>query len=172
VTGGTRGAVTGGTRGAVTGCVRRATRRDRDRVVELWLGLLAHHAPLDPHYRVRPGSEGEWRRLVERLLNSSDAAVFVWEEAGALLGFCTAQVEEAPQVLVERSRAELTDLMVEPRARRRGIGRALVEAGAQWIRAQGAERTTVRVASHNPEAQAFWRALGFGDFMDVLQRRG
>lgn len=168
----TRGAVTERTRRAVGGCVRRATRRDRDRVVELWLGLLAHHAPLDPHYRVRPGSEGEWRRLVERLLNRSDAAVFVWEEDGALLGFCSAQLEEAPSVLVEGSRAELTDLMVEPRARRRGIGRALVDAGAGWIRARGVERITVRVASHNSEAQAFWRALGFGDFMDVLQRRG
>lgn len=156
----------------MTGSVRRASRRDRNRLMELWLGLLAHHEPLDPHYRLRPGSEGEWRRLVERLLDSSDAAVFVWEEDGALLGFCTAQVEQAPPVLVERSRAEITDLMVEPRARRRGIGRALAEAGGAWIRERGVERTTVRVAAHNPEGQAFWRALGFADFMDVLQRRG
>jgi hypothetical protein len=34
------------------------------------------------------------------------------------------------------------------------------------------ERTTVRVASGNAEAQAFWRGLGYTDFMDVLQRRG
>ncbi len=156
----------------MTGHVRRASRRDRDRLVELWLGLQAHHAPLDSHYRVEPGSEAEWRRLVEGLLRRSDAAVFVWEQEGELLGFCTAQVETAPPVLVERSRAEITDLMVEPRARRQGIGRALVEASARWIRKRGVDRTTVRVAAHNLEAQAFWRDLGFSDFMDVLQRRG
>ena len=156
----------------MTGGVRPAGRRDRDRLVELWRGLLEHHEPLDPHYRVRQGSEREWRRLVDGLLRRSDAAVFVWEEDGGLLGFCTAQVETAPSLLVERSRAEITDLLVEPAARRRGIGRALVEACARWIESQGVERTTVRVASGNSEAQAFWRGLGFADFMDVLQRRG
>lgn len=156
----------------MTDGVRRAVRGDRDRLVELWLGLLAHHAPLDPHYQVQPGRDREWRRLIERLLASPDAAVFVWEEQGALLGFCIAQLEEAPPVLVERSRAEITDLMVEPGARRRGIGRALVEASVDWIRRRGVERTTVRVAAQNAEAQAFWRALGFADLMDVLQRRG
>lgn len=151
--------------------VRAATRRDRDRVVELWLELLGHHEPLDPHYRVRPGSTPEWRRLVEKLLGSPDAAVFVWDEGEALLGFCTAQVEKAPPVLVETSRAEITDLLVLSGARRRGVGRALVEATAAWLRGRGVERATVRVDARNPEAQAFWRALGYGDFMDVLQRR-
>ena len=156
----------------MTGRVRPAGRRDRDRLVELWLGLLAHHEPLDPHYRVRPGSEPEWRRLVDGLLAGDDTAVFVFEQDGALLGFVTVQVERASPVLVERSRAEITDLMVEPGARRRGVGRALAEAAAGWIRERGVEGTIVRVAAHNPEAQGFWRALGFSDFMDVLQRRG
>jgi hypothetical protein len=29
----------------------------------------------------------------------------------------------------------------------------------------------VRVAVRNAEGQAFWRALGFSDWMDVLERR-
>jgi hypothetical protein len=32
-------------------------------------------------------------------------------------------------------------------------------------------RVEVRVAARNAEGQAFWRALGFGDFVDVLDRR-
>jgi ribosomal protein S18 acetylase RimI-like enzyme len=152
--------------------VRQAAHRDRDGLLELWLGLMAHHASLDPYYRVRPGSEGEWRRFVANLIASEDSVVFVWEEGGALLGFCTVRVETAPPILVERSRAEILDLMVAPGARRRGIGRALVDAGADWILRQGIQRTVVSVAAHNAEAQSFWRALGFGDFVDVLQRRG
>ena len=151
--------------------VRAATRRDRDRVVELWLALLEHHTPLDPHYQVRPGAESEWRRLVEHLLKGRDSAVFVWEEGGALLGFCSAQVQPAPPVLVETARGEITDLLVVPAARRRGVARALVEATASWLREREVERVTVRVDARNPEAQAFWRAMGYGDFMDVLQRR-
>jgi len=29
----------------------------------------------------------------------------------------------------------------------------------------------VHVSPHNPEAQAFWRAQGYGAHMDVLHRR-
>ena len=35
----------------------------------------------------------------------------------------------------------------------------------------GATRVEVRVAAYNDAGQAFWRAQGFGDFMDVLHRR-
>lgn len=153
------------------GGVRPATRRDLDRVLGLYMELLAHHAPLDRYYRTRPGTEADWRRFLERLLGDRDAVVLVWEEDGRLLGFCAAQVEEAPGMLVEAARAEITDLLVRPEARRRGIGRALVEAALAWIRGRGVQRATVQVANRNAEAQGFWRALGWGEFMDVLQRR-
>jgi ribosomal protein S18 acetylase RimI-like enzyme len=153
------------------GAVRSATRRDLDRLVELWMELLEHHAPLDSYYRTRPGSEPDWRRFIEHLLGDRDTALFVWEEDGQLLGFCGAQVEEAPGMLAETARAEITDLLVRPGARRRGLGRELAEAALGWIRGRGVARATVQVAARNAEAQAFWRALGWGEFMDVLQRR-
>jgi N-acetylglutamate synthase len=60
---------------------------------------------------------------------------------------------------------------VAPAARRRGIGRALAGAALAWAQAAGAARVEVRVAARNPGGQAFWRALGFADFVDVLDRR-
>ena len=68
-------------------------------------------------------------------------------------------------------RAEITDLGVREGLRRRGIGRALVGAAADWITERGVARVEVRVAAGNREGQAFWRALGYGDLMDVLHRR-
>ena len=61
--------------------------------------------------------------------------------------------------------------MVRAHERRRGIGRGLVERALAWVRERGVERCEVRVASLNAEGQQFWRSLGFGDLMDVLQRR-
>jgi len=60
---------------------------------------------------------------------------------------------------------------VRPAARRRGIGRALAVAATDWVRGCGVQRIEVQVASRNVEGQAFWRALGYGDLMDVLHRR-
>jgi ribosomal protein S18 acetylase RimI-like enzyme len=77
----------------------------------------------------------------------------------------------APAELAERARAEITELWVRPGARRSGLGGSLAGAALAWAREQGAERVEVRVAARNAEGQAFWRALGFGSFVDVLDRR-
>jgi ribosomal protein S18 acetylase RimI-like enzyme len=57
-------------------------------------------------------------------------------------------------------RAGIYRLAVVPEARRRGVARALVEAGERWLAARGARRMSVLVERHDPAAVAFWDALG------------
>jgi GNAT superfamily N-acetyltransferase len=138
----------------------------------LWTALSAHHGQIDPIFEMRAGADLEIRRMVDAMLRDPDGAVFVGESMpGNLLGFCAVRVDRAPPILVERDRAEITDLLVRPPARRRGLGRSLVERANAWVRQQGLERCEVRVAAGNGEGQAFWRAMGFADLMNVLQRR-
>ena len=85
-------------------------------------------------------------------------------------GSCPAG-SRAPPIHAEVCRGEISDLFVVEALRRGGIGRALAEAAIDWAREHGAERIEVRVASDNQRGQAFWRASGFGAFMDVLHRR-
>jgi ribosomal protein S18 acetylase RimI-like enzyme len=73
--------------------------------------------------------------------------------------------------MVEAERAEITELHVNPGERRRGIGRALAESCLDWLTGRGVERCEIRVAAGNDAGRSFWRALGFGAWMDVLQRR-
>jgi ribosomal protein S18 acetylase RimI-like enzyme len=157
------------------GGVRRARRRDLDRVVELWTAISDHHASIEPLFRLRPGAAGEIRKLLAAQLEHDDTAIFVWESQdaapAALGGLCIVRIDRAPPILGEVEKAEITDLGVIESFRRRGIGRSLVEAASGWIRSRGVERVEVRVATRNPEGQAFWRALGYEDLMDVLHRR-
>ena len=146
-------------------------RRDLADVAALWTAITAHHADLDPLFTIRSGADAEIRALLAGQLCDPDAAIFVWNDERELAGFCTVRIDRAPPILEEVERAEITDLGVREGARRRGIGRALVGAATDWIAARGVERVEVRVASRNREGQAFWRALGFGDLMDLLHRR-
>jgi ribosomal protein S18 acetylase RimI-like enzyme len=150
--------------------VRRAAAQDAARLAELWLALHRHHAALDPCFELAPDAPEELRRLVAQLLADRDCAIFVAEEEGVARAFCAVRVERAPRLLVERARAEITELGVEPAWRRRGLGRALADAASRWA-AERAARLEVRVAVRNPEGQAFWRALGYEGLVDVLQRR-
>ena len=151
--------------------IRRADHRDLEHLVALWIDLTEHHAGIDPLFELRAGAEDEVRRLLEAQLRDPETAVFVREESGRLAGFCSVRIARAPPIHREVARAEITDLAVREERRRRGIGRALAEAALAWVRERGVSRAEVRVTAGNAEGQRFWRALGFGPFVDVLHRR-
>jgi len=153
------------------GAARPARRTDVAAVAALWAALVEEHAALDPAFAVRAGAAAELPAAVERMLRDPAAALWVWEAPTGVAGFCAAQRRAAPPAAAERARVEITELAVAPEARRRGAGRALVAAALAWAAAGGAPRIEVRVAARNPAGQAFWRALGFADFVDVLDRR-
>ena len=154
-----------------SGRLRRARPGDISGATELWIEVTAHHADIDPLFTLREDADAEIGRLLASQIRDPDTAIFVWETDGELLGFCSVRVDLARPILEETRRAEITDLGVRASARRRGIGRALAEAALDWVREREIDRVEVRVVTGNREGQAFWRSLGFGDLMDVLQRR-
>ena len=62
----------------------------------------------------------------------------------------------------------MTDVAVDPAARRSGVGRALFEAVKGWFRAQGVSHLRLMVAHNNSISQAFWRVMGCTDYMDQM----
>ena len=151
--------------------VRRATTRDVDAVAALWIALTEHHAVRDDYYAVRPGAEAEIRRLLLASLRDDDGATWLALRGDEAVGLCAARIDVSPPIHDEVERAEITDLWVEPGLRRSGLGRELAATALRWIESREVPRVEVRVATDNAEGQAFWRALGFGDFVDVLHRR-
>jgi GNAT superfamily N-acetyltransferase len=136
----------------------------------LWTEITQHHRELDPLYTLRPGAETAIRSLLRSMLAEDDSALFVAELESELVGMSCARVDRAPPILLEVERAEITDLGVRRGHRRRGIGRALAEAALAWVRERRVARVEVRVVAGNRGGQAFWRDLGFGDHVQILQR--
>jgi ribosomal protein S18 acetylase RimI-like enzyme len=151
--------------------IRAARRSDAGAIAELWNLLVAEHAALDPAFALRPDAGIALEGEVARALDDADTALWVAEREARVVAFCCARIARAAPPVAERSRLEITELAVEPTARRRGDGRALVEVAFAWARERGASRVEVRVAARNDAGQAFWRRLGFNAFVDVLDRR-
>jgi ribosomal protein S18 acetylase RimI-like enzyme len=82
----------------------------------------------------------------------AEGRTYVAEEDGVIAGFAT--WAEAGGV------TELEDLFVDPLYMRRGIATALVRHVAEVLRARGARHLEVTA---NPQALAFYRAVGFTD---------
>lgn len=155
----------------MSGRVRRAKPADLDRVAALWTAITRHHEPIDPVFRMRDDADGELAELLRAMVRDPDCEILVYDEQGDLPGMLIVRIDQAPPIMDEVQRAEITDLGVRDGERRRGIGTALVETALDWVRASGVARVEVQVAHGNAEGQAFWRARGFGDFMDVLDKR-
>lgn len=158
---------------AVVGRVRSARMQEMDRVAALWTLITEHHGALDPLFRMRRGAvaEGELRELLGVLFRDPDADILVFDVEGTPEGLCIVRIDRAPPILEETERAEITDLGVRPAMRRRGIAKRLVEEAQVWIRDRGVSRVEIQVAHGNNEGQAFWRAMGYGELMDVLHKR-
>jgi len=156
--------------------IRRAAGADLANVTSLWTALLGYHAELDPALRLRAGTEGEIHELVRAMLADRDVAVFLgfavpMQSPRCPSGLCVVRVDRAPPILEEPRRAQISELYVREEARRRGLGAALARAALAHARELGVRRLEVRVSTRNLAGQTFWRALGFRDFMDVLDLR-
>jgi len=58
-------------------------------------------------------------------------------------------------------RAYFTSAWIDPRYRRRGLGRKLVDTAITWAAAHGADHMRLWVDDTNPAAAEFYRAIGF-----------
>ena len=137
----------------------------------LWTEITRYHEPIDPLFRMRPDSSGELDEFLRKIMRDPDALILVYELDENLIGLCIVRLDYAPAIMHETVRAQITDLGVSESTRRMGIGTQLVEEALAWVRTAGVERVEVQVAAGNKASQAFWRARGFADLMDVLHKR-
>jgi RimJ/RimL family protein N-acetyltransferase len=99
----------------------------------------------------------EERRYLKAVRRFPHAAVFVAEAEEGIVGRLSVARDEHP---ASRHVADL-GLMVAAGHRRRGVGRALLEAAADWAREAGVRKLELHVFPHNAPAIALYEQFGF-----------
>ncbi|PYQ52920.1 MAG: hypothetical protein DMF78_10380 [Acidobacteria bacterium] len=126
--------------------LRRAVADDGGRIAGL-LGELGY--PTEP--------KAVERRL-ERLL-ASRAIALVADAGGEVVALCTIHLFDV--IHEDTPVAMLSVLVVSAQARRRGIGRSLVNEAEQWARASGAGRVVIASGLARADAHGFYESLGY-----------
>ena len=127
--------------------VRKATVADAEAIAPLVeeLGYVAEAEVL--------------RERLSRSLARDDSLVLVAQsENGEISGWLQAHSSE---VLESGFRIEIVGLVTATKARRRGIGRLLVESAEAWAVQKGASAVVVRSNVKRVESREFYRALGY-----------
>jgi ribosomal protein S18 acetylase RimI-like enzyme len=146
--------------------IRPATAGDAAEIGKLWEKLVAYHQALDDDLP-RAARDGDrlYARSIANRLHDSHTRVLVAEENDKVVGYVLGVVVDlVPDMFEQEDGGFLADIYVEENYRGRGIGRALVEALADWFK-QGLHHFEWHVAANNPSGLAFWRAIGGRDLM-------
>jgi len=108
-------------------------------------------------------SESRWRsvaderRYLKAVRNHPDAAVFVAERDGEIVGRLSISRDPHP---ASRHVADL-GLMVAASARREGVGTALLEQAVAWAQATGVRKLELHVFPYNEPAIRLYEQFGF-----------
>jgi RimJ/RimL family protein N-acetyltransferase len=102
-------------------------------------------------------STADERRYLKATRRSPHAAVFVAQAAEGIVGRLSVARDPHPASFHV---ADL-GLMVAASQRRRGIGRALLEAAVGWAREAGVTKLELHVFPHNEPALALYEDFGF-----------
>jgi GNAT superfamily N-acetyltransferase len=145
--------------------VRAARAADEAAILAMAKDEMDAHERLDPRFRLRADAMGRYALYLRDRLREIDSAVFVAEADGRVVGVAIGSIRVQDAFFETRRYGYVSDLMVLPELRRRGIGRALWDRVALWFKSVGLGVVRLHVATRSPEARAFWRRVGAEDFL-------
>jgi GNAT superfamily N-acetyltransferase len=143
--------------------VRAATLGDYDSMCALLGEVDELHRLNVPWLFCKPSTEPRSQAFFEQLLCSDDAAVFVADVAGHIVGVANALIRPSPgfALFITQRWGVLDNIAVSKSWRRRGVGTALTRSAEQWVRARGAKWIELGVYEFNADARSFYQTLGY-----------
>lgn len=156
--------------------IRRAKPEDNRTIAMLWMEMISDHIDRDPRFEVNEDAEETYAEYARGMLDNPDTAVFLAEEEGESVGYVLALVLDNPPVFQLGRYGFVGEMVVTCKHRRGGIGRMLWDRARRWFKRKGVSVVQLNVSESNLEGKAFWKSVGFEDFLEVkwceLDREG
>ena len=147
--------------------IRPAARDDIPAIVALWRVLQETNALHDPYLTPGVGAEAWFREYLKARLDG-EIGIFVAARGVEVVGYTFGQIVQRP-TLAAAECGYIADLCVRADSRGLGIGRRLFVRLRAWFLDNGVRHIEVQVVRANPASQAFWRKMGFGEFLKTLR---
>jgi len=150
--------------------IRKAHEDDLPALITLWKECMDFHGMRDPFFTRKEDGHEKWAEFVLSNMEDENWIVLLAEDPENVVGYCMASIIKCPPVLTTENQGLVQDMAVTERCQRSGIATALFVRAEQWMLEKGVDRIELNVAIINTRARAFWRKMGFGDFVERLVR--
>jgi ribosomal protein S18 acetylase RimI-like enzyme len=140
--------------------VRQARPGDLGTLAQIWLELMRFHEQTDQRFALAPDGDARWKQLAHEILYRDDGFLLVAELTGRPVGFCLGWIARNPPIYKVSDVGFISEIAVTNWARRRGIGRALVNAARDWFARHHLEEFQLSTAVWNDTARKFWESVG------------
>ena len=143
--------------------IRPATPADLKAIGRLGALLVRTHHDFDPDRFIAamPRTEDRYGSFLGTQLEEPSIIVLVAERDGEVIGYTYAGVEGYDYMALRGPAGVLYDIVVDPAHREQGVGRALLDATLETLKAKGAPRVVLSTAEGNKSAKRLFARAGF-----------
>lgn len=150
--------------------IRKATRSDGEALGRLGALLMEVHYSFDQRRFMSPGGNAApgYRRFLVSRLNQDDEVIFVAVVDDVVVGYCWAGIEPLSWKELRDEAGFVHDIALDPAARRKGAGRALLQAAVEWFRERKVARVMLWTSTSNAAARDLFEKSGFRPTMTEM----
>lgn len=148
--------------------IRPARSADIPALAVLWYEKRVIQSQSDRRFRVQSQGVKDWSAALESWLADPGCYVLVAQGEDELFGYIIGWVQPNPPGIVPDKVGAVTELVVGAHSYQNGLGRVLLQPLREWFQQQGINQMVAYVHHRQPIEQAFWRALGATEWIDLM----
>jgi GNAT superfamily N-acetyltransferase len=145
--------------------VRAIKMSDEPEILALVREEMTALESIDARFKLRHDAMARYTTYLRERTREVDSAVFVAELDGRVVGLGVASIRPQSTLFEPARTGYISDLLVDPSVRRRGVGSLLHERMTKWFRSLGLDVVRLHVASCNSGAREFWRSRGAREYL-------
>ncbi len=150
--------------------IRKATPDDYEQLKELKLKAKASERRFNKSLKPMRQSRRTYLAYLESDLKSKDRAIFIAIERGRPVGMIAGRIYETLPVKAYRRYGHASNLFVQPRHRKKGIGTALFSELLKWFGSNNIKDVHLGVYAKNTAAREIFRKLKFRECVIEMRR--
>ncbi len=148
--------------------IRPAAPDDIPILAELWYEKKVIESQSDRRFRFQSQDIKSWSTALEGWLADSRCCVLVAQGEVEIYGYIIGWTQSNPPGIVPQRVGAVTELVVGAHSYQSGLGRTMLQPLREWFSQQGIKQIIAYVHHRQPIEQAFWRALGAKEWIDLM----